>query len=147
MIRAARIEDYPQWLELAKRLLDKTPYVGIPPEYPGVAKLYSQCIQSRLGCVFVAEHDCLTGTILGVTQELWWSRKKYTTDLLFYSEHPGDGPLLIQKFLNWAWAIPSVMEVTMGQSSGLDIDRTGLLYERAGLTRVGAIYSKVRVKT
>lgn len=143
-IRRATIEDFPQWSELCQRLLAKTPYAGIPPDMPTAAKLYGQCINSKLGCVLVADHGRLTGTILGVAQELWWSRKRYATDLLFYSESPGDGLKLLRGFLTWAWSLPSVVEVTLGQSSGLDIERTGILYERVGLTRMGSIYTKMR---
>ena len=144
MIRPATIEDYPQWHDLCYRLLKQTPYAGIEVDRASVAKIYGQCVSSRMGCVLVADSGKITGTIMGVAQELWWSRKRYATDLLFYSERPGDGIRLLRGFLDWAWALPSVAEVTLGQSSGIEIERTGLLYERLGLTKVGSIYTKTR---
>ena len=143
-VRKAEIEDYPAWCDLVRRLFDKTPYAAIPVDLPAISKLYSQCLHSKLGCVYVAEHGRLTGTIMGVAQTLWFSQKRYATDLLFYSERPGDGRLLLRAFLDWAWSLPSVVEVTLGQSSGIDVERTGILYERAGLTRVGSLYTKVK---
>lgn len=144
MIRPATIEDFPQWYALVTRLRDRTPYAGIAADQPTVAKMYSQCLNSKLGCVFVADRNAIRGTIMGVAQTLWWSTKRYATDLAFYSESPGDGRRLLRAFIDWAWQVPGVVEVTLGQSSGIDVDRTARLYERAGMIRVGAIYTQTR---
>lgn len=145
MIRSATIEDFPQWFDLAKRLRDQTPYADIEFDRAMIARLYGRCIASRLGCVLVSTHGGrLTGTIVGVAQELWWSRRKYATDLLFFSERAGDGFRLLKSFQDWAWSVPSVEEVTLGQSSGIDVERTEKLYLRAGLKKVGGLFQQMR---
>lgn len=145
MIRRATIADFPQWQELGARLLARTPYASIPIDQRAVAAIYGQCVNSKLACCFVAEHDGkITGTIAGVVQELWFARRRYASDLLFVAETPGDGPKLLRAFVDWAWSVPNVAEVTCGQSSGIDIQAMDGLYRWAGMRKVGAIYTIVR---
>lgn len=145
MIRKGRIEDFPQFWELGKRLLLQTPYAEIEMDRASIAKTFGQCINSALGCCFVAEHGGkLTGIILGVAQDLWWSRTRSASDLIFYAETPGDGARLLREFESWAWKVPRMGDVTVAQSSGIDVDRMDALYLRRGFRRVGAVYTKTR---
>lgn len=145
MIRRAVIADFPQWLELGKRLLSRTPYSSIEVDQRAVNAMYGQFVNSKLACCFVAEHEGrITGTIAGVVQELWFARRRYASDLLFVAETPGDGPRLLREFVDWAWSVPNVAEVTCGQSSGIDVQAMDGLYRWAGMRKVGAIYTMVR---
>lgn len=143
-VRAATPADLPQLIELTLRLKPKTPWAGIELDRPALVRTYSMCMSSLFGCAFVLEDKGgrVTGMIIGVAQQLWWSRRRYATDLVFYSEK-GDGRRLLQAFRRWAWSVPGVVEITMGQSSGIDIERTRKLYERAGMKLIGHMYTEV----
>ena len=80
----------------------------------------------------------------GAAMPLWFSKKRSATDFITYAETPGDGYRMIRRFVRWAWSIPNVIEITLAQSSGIDIERTAQLYELAGLQRVGNLYTAVR---
>lgn len=145
MIRKGRIDDLPQFWDLGKRLLESTPYAGVEIDRASVAKAFGHCINSALACCFVAEHGGkLTGVILGVAQDLWWSRSRSASDLIFYAETPGDGAKLLREFERWAWRVPRMSDVTVAQSSGIDVDRTEALYRRHGFRRVGSVFVKTR---
>ena len=94
-----------------------------------------------LGFAKVAEHDKkITGFMLGVVDTLWWSRDRYASDLIFYSERAGDGLRILRRFIEWANSVPRVVEITCAQSSGINVERSSLIYERAGFTKVGGLW-------
>lgn len=106
-----------------------------------ITKTYGQCISSALGFGKVAVHDQkLTGVLLGVAAPLWWSDKRYASDLIFYSERAGDGLKLLRHFVAWARTVPRVVEISCGQSSGIEVERTAVLYRRAGFSHVGGLW-------
>lgn len=145
MIRQARTADLPQLMALGKRLIELTPYAEVKIDTLTAAQTLGQCINSAFGIALVAEHDGkITGLLLGAAVPLWFSKSRSATDIVTYAETPGDGYRMIRRFVTWAWSLPLVIEVTMAQSSGVEIERTAQLYERAGLARVGAIYTAVR---
>lgn len=145
MIRRAVIADFPQWRELGARLLARTPYRDVPIDQAAVARTFGQCMNSKLACCFVAEHDGkITGTIVGTINELWFARRRYASDLMFVAETPGDGRRLLRAFIEWAWSVPGVAEVTCGQSSGIEMQAMDALYQRAGMQKVGGIHTMLR---
>jgi hypothetical protein len=145
MIRNAQIADIPQLIALGKRLLELTPYADVKIDTLIAGQTLGQCINSAFGIALVAVHEGkITGLLLGAAVPLWFSKSRSATDIVTYAETPGDGYRMIRRFIRWAWAVPNVIEVTMAQSSGVDVERTGKLYERVGLARVGAIYTAVR---
>ena len=145
MIRQAQIADLPRLLELGRQLHKDTPYADVPIDTLTCGQTLGQCINNAFGVAFVAIHDHkITGFMMGVAVPLWFSKKRSATDLITYAETPGDGYRMLRRFMQWAWSIPNVVEITIGQSSGIDTERTARLYERAGLIRVGSLYTAVR---
>lgn len=145
MIRKATAKDLQAIIEMGYRLCDRTPQAKVDRDRQAIAQTITHCMNSSLGCCFVSERDGrLTGVIVGVAQQYWFSRKRQAVDLMFTSEHPGDGLQLLRKFVDWAWAAPGVVEVTMAQSSGIEVERTGVLFERVGFHRVGGVYSMMQ---
>lgn len=148
-VRKATPNDLQQMVELGFRLCDKTPYAHIERDRPSIVRAFTMAMSSQFGCAFVTETERdgkLTGILVGAAQQLWWSRVRYATDLCFYSERAGDGYAMLKKFIAWAWGTPCVIEITMGQSSGIDTKRSAALYRRAGLTLVGGLYTMVRAQ-
>ena len=145
MIRKAQVSDLPQRLALGKRLIVRTPYADVKIDTLIAAQTLGQCISSAFGIALVAERDGeITGLLLGAAVPLWFSKSRSATDIITYAETPGDGYRMIRRFVKWAWSLPNVIEVTMAQSSGIDVERTRQLYERVGLAPVGALYTAVR---
>ncbi len=145
MIRKAQVADLPALMELGERLHEKSPYADVPTDLQTCANTLGHCISNAFGFAMVAEKDGkITGLLLGAAVPLWFSRRRSASDIVTYAESPGDGYRLIKAFLKWAWSVPLVVEVTMAQSSGIDTDRMSVLYEHAGLERVGNIYTAVR---
>ena len=99
-------------------------------------------------CVLSAEHFVVVvelegkieGVMIGVTHQLWYSRKKQATDLFFYVTENGIGwgAKLMRRFIGWAKENPGVKEIMLGITSGIgDAERTKKLYERIGAVRIG----------
>ena len=99
-------------------------------------------------CILSAEHFVLVvelegeieGLFIGVTHQLWYSKKKQATDLFFYVTEKGTGwgAKMMRRFISWAKENPGVEEIMLGISSGIgDADRTRKLYERMGAVKIG----------
>jgi hypothetical protein len=145
MIRKAQVADLPGIMRVGRRLQAQTPYRDIHVDVATVGSTLGHCINNAFGFAMVATTKGeITGFMLGAAVPLWFCRKRSATDIVTYAENAGDGYKMIKAFIQWAWAIPGVVEITMGQSSGVDTDRSGILYERAGLIRVGNLFTAVR---
>jgi hypothetical protein len=141
MIRKATLSDVASIEELGLRLKMKTPYALWPYDRERALKQIRNCISSPIACAFVAEaNEMLVGVILGVAQEMWFSKSRCASDLMFYSERAGAGYWLLRRFMAWAWGITSVKQILLGQSSGLDIDMVERMYMRLNFRKVGGLY-------
>lgn len=142
MIRKATPRDLHAIIDMGYRLVDRTPLAHVKRDRPAIAQTITNCMVSAFGCCFVAQHKGeITGVIVGLAQQFWFSRQRQAVDLMFVAERPGDGMRLLRQFVDWAWTVPGVVEVAGAQSSGIDIERTEKLYLRAGFTRVGGVFS------
>lgn len=142
MIRRASAKDLQAIIEMGYRLCDRTPQAHAKRDRPTIAKQITACMSSAFGCCFVAEHDGkLSGVILGIAQQYWFSTQRQAVDLMFVAERVGDGPRLLRAFVDWAWKVPGVIEVGAAQTSGIEIERTAEMYERLGFQRVGSVFS------
>lgn len=141
MIRLATIADVPAIEELGIRLKRLTPYATWPYVRDRALAQIRQCVGGGLRCAFVAEHEGqVRGFLLGIAQEQWHSNWRSATDFAIYSEVPLGGFLMVEAFVGWAWSKPTVHEVLIGQSSGLDQDSFGALLERLNFQKVGGLY-------
>lgn len=142
MIRKASISDVHAIEALGLRLKSKTLYATWRYDREAALKQIRACVSGPvLGCAFVAEHDGqISGVILGVAERMWFSNQRVASDLMFYSERPGAGYWLLRRFMQWAWSVPSVGQIMLGQSSGLEIDAVENLYRRLNFRKVGGLY-------
>lgn len=145
MIRNARVEDWPQVVELGLRLLEKTPYRDVRLDREQSLHTYSLCMNSALGFAKVATRNGdITGLLLGVADRLWWSKSRYASDLVFYCEDGRSGLSLLTAFVEWAWTVPGVVEVTCAQSSAIRTEETAKLYQRVGFRQMGGLWTRVK---
>lgn len=144
MIRKGTHTDLQQIMALANKAGDLTPYAHVSRDRPTMVQVVTNCIASQFSCCFVGEDNGkLTGVLLAQAAPLWFSKKRAATDLLFYSER-ADGFFFIRAYLEWAWSVPGVVEVSLAQSSGIEMDRFAKLCEHAGMQRVGTVFSLVK---
>lgn len=145
MIRNAQVADLPGMLKVGRRLQAQSPYADIPLDVATCGSTLGHCISNAFGFAMVSvQKSEITGFMMGAAVPLWFCRKRSATDIVTYAENAGDGYKMIKAFIDWSWSIPNVVEITMAQSSGIDVDRGSILYERAGLTRVGNLFTAVR---
>ena len=137
--------DLPGIMRVGRRLQAQTPYADVPVDTLTVGNTLGHCISNAFGFAMVSvKKGEITGFMLGAAVPLWFSKKRSATDIVTYAESVGDGQKMIKAFVTWANAVPSVVEITLAQSSGIDTERAGVLYKRAGLKRVGSIYTVVK---
>ncbi len=141
MIRKAENKDISGIMELVKEAHSSSisRFVKLDPKT--VRTNVQVCILSAEHFVVVAELDGkIEGAMIGVTHQLWYSKKKQATDLFFYvtEEGIGVGANLMRRFISWAKDNPGVKEIMLGTTSGIgDVERTKKLYERMGAMRIG----------
>ena len=122
MIRNARIADLPGIRSCAERLHKRSVYADVPSDIQTFSHTLGQCINSSFGFAMVSiRRGKIRGFMLGAAVPLWFSKRRSASDIVTYCEVPGDGYRMIKAFLDWAWSTAGVVEVTMAQSSGIDV--------------------------
>ena len=84
----------------------------------------------------------IEGVLIGVTHQLWYSRKKQATDLVLLCDRVegiGWGAKLMRRFISWAKDNRGVKEIMLGTLLLVLVmlERTNKLYERMGAVRIG----------
>ena len=144
MIRVAKNSDLPQIIKVCKEAHQLSVSKNVPLD-EGVLKKNTQvCILSAEHLVNLFEIDgSIEVVFIGVTNQLWYSRKKQAADLFFYTTDKGKGwgSSLLRRYIRWARFNKGVSEITLGVMSGIgDMDRTKKLYEKLGAVKVGDSY-------
>ena len=86
------------------------------------------------------ENNQIVGFISGIVHEYFFSNRKRVSDLGFFvlPEYRGSRVALKLVKLIESWAIEKkAEELHLGQTTGLDIDKTKKFYERLGFKTVG----------
>jgi len=141
MIRKAEFKDVSGIMEVAKDAHEKSLSNSVAIDPKTLRNNLQVCILSAEHFVLVVELEGeIEGVFIGVTHQLWYSKKKQATDLFFYVTEKGTGwgAKMMRRFISWAKENPGVEEIMLGISSGIgDTDRTRKLYERMGAVKIG----------
>jgi len=141
LIRVAKEGDIKRIIEVCKEAHEASISKDVPLDVKTLRKNIQVCILSREHLVLVVVlDDEVEGIFIGVTHQLWYSRRKQATDLILYvtGKGTGWGAKLMRRFIGWSKDNPGVKEVMLGVSSGIgDPDRTRRLYERMGAVKIG----------
>ncbi len=141
MIRKAEFKDVSGIMEVAKDAHEKSLSNSVAIDPKTLRNNLQVCILSTEHFVLVVELEGeIEGVFIGVTHQLWYSKKKQATDLFFYVTEKGTGwgAKMMRRFISWAKESPGVKEIMLGISSGIgDTDRTRKLYERMGAVKIG----------
>lgn len=147
MIRRATPDDLPRLLELAALMHAESRfrvYRFVPEK---VEALLAQAIEGALpGVVFVAERDqVVVGGAIGLCTEQWFSDQLVAQDLAIFMDPRHRGGMaaarLIAAFVEWAGAQGAVT-TELGINTGVEVERTALLYGRLGLRLAAHLYVK-----
>lgn len=143
MIRKAKFSDIKEIIRICKEAHEKSISFHVPIDDKEATRSLQIVINSRDHCCFVTEIDGnIEGVMIGVSNPLWYSRKKQAADLLLYvtEKGKGTGTFLMRRYISWAKKQPGVKEIMIGTVSGIEYERTCKLYERMGAEKIGAIY-------
>ena len=142
-IRPAKFADIKLMVPFLMEANALTVSKNVPIDVPTLTKTLQQVVNTPGNQAFLSfDGETLTGVLAGVSNQIWFSKKKQVVDLVFYvsPEHRGHGFYLARRYLAWAKNVKGAVEVFLGATSGLDTDRTEELYQKLGLDRVGATY-------
>ena len=146
-IRMGDIPDIDAIYDLGEELLAQSVYADIKPDRVKFRTLVAGLIGQNIGTVLVVvdDQDKPQGFLLGIVDELFFSRQRQATDLAVYVRegYRHLAPRLLKRFIDWAESKPRTAMITLGISSGIgNFERVGRMYENFGLAPVGGIYIK-----
>lgn len=146
-IRLGDVPDIDAICELATELQEHSTYAGIKPDRAKFRLLVANMMGDRTSRVLVVvdDNDKPQGFLIGLVEELFFSRYRYGTDLAVYvrKEFRHLAPAMFKQFITWAESKPRVVRIMFGISSGFgNPARVGRMYQSLGLLPCGGIYSK-----
>ncbi len=145
-IRKATLNDIPRMVELGKLMHSEAPhYVTFPYHDDKVANLAAGYIGMKDGIVLVAEQDGqVIGMIVGGIADHYFGPSKHSYEICTFV-HPDfrkskAGWMLITKYTAAAIEM-GADEVLIVNSTGVEQERVGKLFERAGFHKYGGVYA------
>ncbi len=146
MIREATYKDLFDIRDLLLEVQDEVGYGHVTIHEMVGMKALNHLISSKRGLVLVSyDEGKLIGVLAASAIDYWCSeRDYYVTDLLFICKDPIVSNAMINAVEKWAESLRiNVVDITLGISSGVKIDRTEDFYESKGYHRIGGSYMKV----
>ena len=144
-IREATKKDLKKIVTLLESASEEFGHASVPFCPDTTRNMIQRVINHQNHVVFIlVDGDKVKGVLAGLNNQLWYSKKRQVSDLIFYvdSETRGYGARLLSTFLGWARKVPNVVEISIGITSGAkDIDRIGGLLTAVGMTKVGGTYT------
>ena len=126
-----------EFFKIVCRMVAESEFSYVVPEKQKILQLF----KNPNAVAFLAlENDQIVGFISGLVHEYFFSNRKRVSDLGFFvlPEYRGSRVALKLVKLLEAWAIEkNANELHLGQTTGLDIDKTKRFYERLGFKTVG----------
>ena len=126
-----------EFFEIVCKMVAESEFSYVVPEKQKILQLF----KNPNAVAFLAlENNQIVGFISGIVHEYFFSNRKRVSDLGFFvlPEYRGSRVALKLVKLLEAWAIEkNANELHLGQTTGLDIDKTKRFYERLGFKTVG----------
>jgi len=126
-----------EFFEIVCRMVAESEFSYANPEKQKILQLF----KNPNAVAFLAlENNQIVGFISGIVHEYFFSNRKRVSDLGFFvlPEYRGSRVALKLVKLIESWAIEKKAdELHLGQTTGLDIDKTKKFYERLGFKTVG----------
>jgi GNAT superfamily N-acetyltransferase len=126
-----------EFFEIVSKMVSESEFSYAKPEKQKILQLF----KNPNAVAFLAlENNQIVGFISGIVHEYFFSNRKRVSDLGFFvlPEYRGSRVALKLVKLLESWAIEKKAdELHLGQTTGLDIDKTKRFYERLGFKTVG----------
>jgi hypothetical protein len=109
-------------------------------------KTLNRLMATKMGTVLVSYKDDELQACMAATVDQYWFSKRdcYVTDVFFISENPFSSKRMLEMLEEWARGLRSrVVDISIGISSGINVERTEQFYESMGYRKMGATYMKV----
>jgi ribosomal protein S18 acetylase RimI-like enzyme len=145
-IRRAKIEDIENIVALGERGHSRSSSADFDFSGMRARILVAACVSRRNMCAFVAlVNGNVVGFVLGHSDEFPYIAMRYATDLAIYSEVPGAGRKLIERFTSWAFDEAGADKVILSVIYGGRSERGATaLYKRLGFEHAGGMFTKTR---
>ena len=142
MIRKAIEEDIPYITETGMRLHARSGNADVAVHKPTVFLVLREFIVARDKVLIVSERDeIIRGFVMASCEPFWWADpvrgRRYVTDWAFYSEHRGDGVLMLRAVQEWAWMQPRVIEMACATNVPYGRNVMEGMFKKAGFEHVG----------
>lgn len=140
-LRAATESDLDALIALAEVMHDESPRFRVYPFLPDrLRTALTTVMRTHLGCAFVTEQDGrITGGFAGIAHPHFACDVLQACDIgLFIApEHRGGtaAARLVKAYLDWCRTIEA--EPTISINTGVDVERTGLLFQALGARQSG----------
>ena len=142
MIRKALMTDLAAIFELGKRIHEKSDDRDIKLDEVVTKTRVAGLIGSTSGYVIVDEVEGeITGVLIGMSDELFFSRHRYAIPLIAYAERRGAFVWMVKRFVKWALEARHVKQIILDTSFGGELGmKTESIYNRLGYPKVGSTF-------
>lgn len=145
-IREAKFKEIPKLVELLLKANEEFGHASVPVCKDTIRNTLQRVINQPHHAAFVLIDDdgVFRGIMVGLVNQLWYSRKRQVTDLIFYVDKNtrGHGAKLLSAYMAWARTVSNVKEIMVGITSGTDeMDRVDGLLRVTGMNKVGGTYA------
>ena len=144
-IREATAKDLKKIVDLLEGASEEFGHASVPFCKDTTRNMLQRVITHQNHIAFIlVDGDKIRGILAGLNNQLWYSKKRQVSALVFYvdSETRGYGARLLSTFLGWARKVPNVVEIAIDITSGAkDIDRISGLLEAVGMVKVGSMHT------
>lgn len=145
MIRNATEKDLDRMVELGKNMHAESKYSVYNFDAEKLRNYLFTCIWHDEGIALIAEHDGeIVGGFVGWAHEQYFGHDKVAVDLALFVDPDKRGAMagamLIKKFIEVAKE-KGAAQIVISNSTGVDKERVGKLYEKMGMEHVGYVYS------
>ena len=144
MIRPATMHDIPALLELGRAMHAESPvFRWFAWSNAKVGELIEWLIASDDGLALVYDDGgAIVAGFLGVITEQFFSHDRFAQDYALFVAPTARGTNIGRKLVLQyrAWAAAAGVPATIGVSTGVEVEATGMMLESCGFDRYGALY-------
>ena len=143
-MREAKLKDVQPLIDFLTPFHEEGAYQDIPIQRNLTASNLQFMLSSPMHKIWVVERDGKICSALGVvSQELWFTKRHYATNLFLCANGEGRGTagFLLRCFKKWLDSRPIIKDVTFAITSELgDIERVEKLYQAVGFKKLGGLF-------
>jgi GNAT superfamily N-acetyltransferase len=144
-IRRATPDDWPAIIAMGALAHEESPRFSKMVFSPARCHaLFNSVLATPTGVAFVATRgDAVLGVLVGLASPHYMSDSLVASEIFFYVHAPHRGgrtaSALVDAYTDWAESMGAV-DIALGVSSAVDVDRTAAFYERKGFARQGTAH-------